>query len=525
MALRGCINIDSLPLCILLNDNPSWKGMPVAVTREEKPRSPILALNREAREHGLAVGMRYAQALALVPGLRARAVAQVRVGEAQSLVMKELSAFTPDVEPCSFDDNAFWASVDGLRSLFPSESIWADKVRSALSGKGFPASVVIGFTRFGTYAIARSQPRRFVFSSRQEERTTMEKSSIDILPLPGRARNTLRKLGVHTVRQFIALPQAETEQHLGTEAALLRSLVLSDDPLPVSSCGVKEDLGSTRHLDAPVGDLPQLMEQIDQLLAVERARAEAAASVISSLTLTLRSEDGNVTTDIIRPSAPTLHTPLLSRLIHLRLCSRQLSSGVEDLQVRTTRTQPSREQQWLFASRGRDLAAGSRAFASLRARFGNECVVCARLCDSHLPERSFTWVSMERPVLPSVRQDSQPKDSTVLVRRILVEPRLDSLLREGGGPGEAPSGAPGGAPNGGPGPAPSGAPNGVPDVAPSGAPGDAPIPFLLSGAWWEDNEDAGSFVREYSFQKTRAGIPWLFRDVRTGARFIQGLVD
>ena len=65
MALRGCISVDRLPLQVLLRENPGWKGTPVAVTKEERPQSPILALNREARERGLAVGMKYAAALSL----------------------------------------------------------------------------------------------------------------------------------------------------------------------------------------------------------------------------------------------------------------------------------------------------------------------------------------------------------------------------------------------------------------------------------------------------------------------------
>ena len=157
MALLGCINVDRLPLQILLRDNPAWQGTPVAVTKEEKPQSPILALNREAREKGLIVGMRYANALSLVPSLRARPVSPDRMAETRDRITRLLSAFTPDIEPCPFDDDAVWVSVDGLQSLFASESRWMDTVRGALASEGFQASVVLGFTRFGTYAIARSR--------------------------------------------------------------------------------------------------------------------------------------------------------------------------------------------------------------------------------------------------------------------------------------------------------------------------------------------------------------------------------
>ena len=206
MALRGCISVRALPLQILLRENPSWVGTPVAVTKEERPQSPIIALNREAREKGLAAGMRYASALSLVPALRARAVPADKIFEARESIARFLSAFTPDIEPCPFDVDAFWVSVDGLRSLFASEARWIKSVEDALAAQGFRVNVVVGFTRFGTYAIARSRSRSRVFASPTDEQALMSRSPVDILPLSQRTKSTLRKLEVRTVQQFVSLP-------------------------------------------------------------------------------------------------------------------------------------------------------------------------------------------------------------------------------------------------------------------------------------------------------------------------------
>ena len=126
MALRGCISVDRLALQILLRDNRAWEGTPVAVTKEEKPKSPILALTREARARGISVGMKCASALALVPELRVRAVSADRIKQARRRIVRKLSAFTPDIELCPFDADAFWVSVEGLQSLFGSESRWME---------------------------------------------------------------------------------------------------------------------------------------------------------------------------------------------------------------------------------------------------------------------------------------------------------------------------------------------------------------------------------------------------------------
>ncbi len=492
MALRGCISIDCLPLRILLQENPAWEGTPIAVTKEEKPQSQILAVNREARERGVSAGMRYASALSLVPSLRARAVPPGRIEQARDRIVRLLSSFTPDIELCPFDTGALWVSVDGLRSLFSSESRWIEKVRTALAADGFPASVVVGFTRFGTYAIARSGSRRLVFASPEEEHALMGRSSLDILPLSQRTKSLLRKLEVRTVRQFVSLPEREAVQRFDKEAGLLRRAILSDDPLPIQPLPQKVKVPCARHLDAPLSDLDLLMPHIDELLSLEVGRAERETSVISGLTLILRTEEGEISTDVIRPAVPTLRVPLLRRLIQLRLSARQFSSGVEEIEIRSNRTQPSRTQEELFTARGRDLQAGARAFAAIRARFGNGSVTRAELRDSYLPERSFTWVPLDRPVLPAPRREMPaagrptPVRPTA-VRRILLkrtQARLDSQI-------------------------------------PDGMAG----PFIVSGSWWGSGSRDAPYLRHYYFRETPAGTLWIFVDKLTDTTWVQGAID
>ena len=483
MAQRGCISIHQLALQILLRENPLWRGTPVAVTREEKPRSPILAMNREARDRGLTIGTRYANALSLVPSLRARSVSAARVAEARERVARVLTAFTPDIEPCPFDVDAVWVSVEGLRSLFASEARWIEEVRGALDAEGFPSTVVLGFTRFGTYALARSRQRSLVVPSMEEEHAIMSRSPIDILPLSPRIKGTLRKLEIRTLGQFVSLPEGEMAQRFGTDADQLRRAILSDDPLPIQSIPQKEAVRCARHLDSPLADLTLLLPHIEELVSQEAARVESERCVISGLRLTLRTEDGEVTTDVIRPAAPTLRTPLLLRLIRLRLEARRLTSGVEDIEIRADQTAPSRKQEELFTVRGRDLQAGARAFAAIRARFGNQSVTFAEPADSHLPERSFRWKPLERPSLPAA---CGGEAAPVAVRRILFRPAPARL--EGG---------------------------------------SRPVtqPFVLSGGWWAAGGADTAFHRSYSFQSSEAGLLWCYVDRLTDTRWIQGSVD
>ncbi len=481
MALRGCIRVDGLPLQILLRDNPSWTGMPVAVTKEEKPRSPILALNQEARGKGLAIGMKYANALAIAPGLRAREVHPDRVAAARERIVSTVHAFTPDVEPCPFDVDALWVSLEGLGSLFASETAWIREVRRALWSEGFKAHVVAGFTRFGTYAIARSRPRSLVFECARDEQAALGRAPVAILPLPQRVRSTLARLEVSTVGQFVSLPPGETMRRFGAEAGRLQMAISMDDPVPIQAAAVKETARCCRHLDAPLSDLDLLMPNIEELLQREAGRAEAERSVISGLTLVLRTEDGQQTTEEIRPAAPTLRIAVLGRLVQLRLSGRRFTSGVEDIEIRSSRTQPSRVQEELFTERSRDLEPGARAFAAIRARFGNHSVTFARTKDSHLPEGSTTWVPMRRPRCPSASR-KEAVELPAVVRRVFFEPRR---------------------------------------AAPPQSYAVMAGPFDLSGSWWEE----APYQRSYFYCNSPDGLLWLFVDRLTGMTWTQGLVD
>ena len=485
MPLRGCVRIHCLPMQILLADNPSWRGAPVAITKEERPQSPIVSLNQEARERGLTEGVRYASALSLVPGLRARTVAPARIEKARGLIARLLGSYTPDVEPCPFDVDAFWVSLEGLRSLFGTEAHWMAQVTEVLKSQGLSSRIVAGFTRFGTYALARGGSRRTSFASREEERAVVQKSSVDLLPFPPRIRAVLRRLEIRTMGQLVRLPAGETLRRLGKEAAELRAAILSDDPLPIQPLALKEPAESFRRLDAPLSDTALLLPHIEELLVREAQRAESERSVIAGVTLMLHTEDGDDISDLVRPAVPTRSTAVLMRLIRLRLSERRLSSGVDRIHVRCAHTHPSRRQEELFTSPGRDLAAGARAFAAIRARFGEEAVAVALPCSSHLPEGSFRWAAMERPVFPA-----RPGLSTAppaAVRRILFSASPWPAARQ----------------------------------VRRGSAHD----LLVSVRWWGDPATVAPVQRAYRFQQTREGMAWIYEDRIAGTSWLQGVVD
>ena len=91
-------------------------------------------------------------------------------------------------------------------------------------GLGYRGSVVVGYSRFGTYALARVKRGAIVLRTPAEERAASRRVPLDRLSLPPEARETLHKLGVSDVGQFLDLPSEGVARRFGPEVHRLHRL-------------------------------------------------------------------------------------------------------------------------------------------------------------------------------------------------------------------------------------------------------------------------------------------------------------
>ena len=135
-------------------------------------------------------GLRYAAALSLAAGLRAGEVAPTEIHNAVKNLTHRLMRFTPEVEPSSEEPGVFWLNGMGLRLLYPSSTKWADALHADIAAEKFQISVVAGFTRFGTYAVAKVKKGITVFNNPAEEQQAAHKVPLHRLDLdPGFSRH------------------------------------------------------------------------------------------------------------------------------------------------------------------------------------------------------------------------------------------------------------------------------------------------------------------------------------------------
>lgn len=490
----ACVDVPALPLQLLLRAHEDWRAFPVAVVEEEKPLAFIAWVNERAYRLSILPGMRYAAGLSISGDLRAGVVSESEIAQAVSQVTESLREFTPHIEPSMDEPGVFWLDASGLSGLFPSLQTWGEQIRAKLASEKLRASVVIGFSRFGTYALAKSRRTVTLLETPESERTAASRVPLRRLRFNPETREALHKLGIETVGQFLELPASGLLQRFGPEAKRLHDLASGSAWNPLQPKPAVAPLTGRMELGFPETDVMRLVFCVKRLLhpliegLVEREQA------LWELALTLHFEDAAPKIERLRPAEPTLEVTQLLNLVHLRFEAIQLPGGVVELALEATGVPASREQLRLHASRPRrDLAAATRALARIRAEFGEDVVVRPVLKAGHLPEASFAW----EPLQTLTRVDVAAPYSPVLVLRVLEKP-LPLPLRER----REPEGW-------------------LLHDWRMGPVTKLDGPYEVSGGWW-----GGGVQRAYHFAETQRGDQlWLYYDVRRRRWFLHGVVE
>ncbi|CBE68353.1 conserved protein of unknown function [Candidatus Methylomirabilis oxygeniifera] len=490
---------------LLLRRHPEWAIHPVAVVAEDRPQGLICYMNTAAHKAGVRPGLRYAVGCSLAVDLRAGVVSPVEINEAVEAIMKQLRHFTPEIEPSAEEPGVFWLNGTGLTRLYPSYEVWVRLIASDLNRMSFRATVVMGFTRFGTYAVARAQNGTVVLNDPVDERAAVRQVRIECLEIDSDLRDTLAKLGVTTVGAFLALPAGGLLARFGESAYRLHRMASGELWTPLQPLKPQESIRQRLLLDDPETEAMRLLFRLKGLLHPLLKALAVRGEALAGLTLRLQLDGGGWHEEQIRPAAPTLDPVQLLDLIRLRLEAVELPNGVIEIELEASSVLAPAEQYRLIVERPRrDLEAASLALARIRATFGDEAVGRVRLADAHLPEASFRWEPLNRVVSvkckvssdePEDRGDTQhPTLNTKkrsLVRRIFVKP--------------------------------------VPLRLPPGS--TLHGPYIVSGGWWGRDLSACGHAqagthRDYYFAETRHGeLLWIYYDPNRSHWYLHGLVE
>ncbi len=459
----ACVCLPHFALQVLGVREPACLAHPAVIVTEDRPQGLVREAYRLGGAHRIQVGMRYAQALSLCADVRAAVVEAADELAATEGVAERLRRFSPRVEPAQVagrdllcESGVFWLDVTGLGSLWPRMADWAAAVRDDLGEAGYKAAVVVGFSRFAVYAVARQvqtaqaaqDPSRrgiVVFADRAAEQAVRDRVHLASLGpglgLPPAERDALDRLGIRTLGQLLQLPEADLRERHGEAARLLHRRARDVLTEPLRPSQASEVLERHRDVEPPDDQSDRLLFIAKGLLAELLKAAAERNLALAGLQLRLDLEVPHHNRQInqaapragvrlvqatVQTAEPSLWEPHWLELLRLRLEATHLPARAErlTLQAETVPASAQQLQMWqLLAEAGglarRDPRAAAEALARVKAALGDGVVRQAELQSAHLPEAQWRWLPMSE--LPAAKPKA-PVGPPQLVRRILSKP-------------------------------------------------------------------------------------------------------
>jgi len=389
------------------------------------------------------------------------------------------------VEPSNADAALFWVNASGLERLYPTLATWAGALQTAIERKDLVCSIAVGFSRFGTYAAAKSTRALTIFESRDQELAVALRAPVGVLPLDHDVLLRFHQLGIMTIRDFNRFSSGALRRRFGKEVERLQLFSRGDEALPVQPLPETMRLRREMRLLYPEGSAEVLLEYLHTLLGELIDQAWTDQELITEIELYLCPElwpgsPDECVEESLRTARPSSDRKLWDRLLRLRFEQMKLPGPIVRLSVEARTVSTPREQNDLFAGPpDRDARKALAALADICAELGNDAVQVAEVHDTHLPEAQFTWKRLETL--------STPRPGTGagrLVRRIFPESRPVAAPRE---------------------------------------PDRLAGPYVLSGDWW--NEKA-QYRRDYYYLEDESGrLLWLYHDIPADSWMVQGVVE
>jgi protein ImuB len=430
--------------------------------------------------------------------LRAGTVSRWEIDAAVDSLTKCLQLFSPEVEVSRDEPGIFWLGAQGLSHLYTTVKRWIDRILFALGRESFKATVTVGFTRFGSYATAKTGEGFRIFSSHEAEKNAAFQAPLSILPLKPVYYERFEKLGLKNVGSFLRLSPQAIRKRFGAEVERIYQFAAGDLALPLQPLELSEEREVSKRLLVPETDSTRLLFHLEDCLDSLLSDADKRQELVGLLHLNFKLEGGERLSEIIRPAAPTLDRAVLLELFQIKLDALQLKAGIIALNLSASCVRATNIQLELFKKKPRrDLAKGARAFARIRAVLGNNSVQRARLENDYLPEKCYSWETIEKPAavqisrtakLSKAQQRSADKLSNdsepiCMIRRIFRQPEPINQERK--------------------------------DVSRLSG------PYVISGRWWDED-----FQRDYYFAETERGeLLWLYYNRSNRSWMISGMVE
>ena len=379
------VDMDAFFASVEIRSDPRLQGMPVVVGGGPVPRGVVTAASYPSRRFGIRSGMPMAKALALCPELIALPVNPAKVVHESLAVLRELEAFSREVDPASIDE-----AYVHFEPVPRSE--WAGRAAALATqiqirvhqARGLTCSIGAGVNRLqAKMASARRKP--FGITVVPPGSFVREFGRTPVSAVPGigeRTTERLGRLGVLTLSDMASAPRERLASAFGPRyAAVLHDLARGWDhrvahfqPQTDGPKSASHEMTFGRDVADP-GYLQAAVSVLADRVGRRLRRGGLCATVVGVRYTVGRDKRGRQR----KLQHPTDRGPDLAAAAWPLLCSVRGEQALRLVGVAAMDLIPAPAQTDLFRRDrrlGRLIQVGDR----LRDRFGEHALVPARSC-------------------------------------------------------------------------------------------------------------------------------------------------
>lgn len=392
---------------------PAAPSPPLITVHKIGSRVLVAAVSPAAAALGIEVGMMLTQARASVPEIVVRDADPA--GDAAALAQLATilaQRWSPTV--AISDPDGLFVDLSGVAHLYGGEARFAARLIRMLARFGFAARVAIADTAGAAWALARYQARPVTICPPGGHGAALAPLPVPALRFEEATVALLRRLGVATVADVLALPRAPFARRFGPRAALRLDQALGHAPEPLDPVVVREPIVITQRFAEPIATAEVIEHWIGQL--IPRLTDALVQAGLGARTLVLAAdrvdhEAQSLRVGLARPNRDPVH---IRRLIVPRIEEIAPGYGIDALHLHVIRAEPLGPAPF-----DEQLDAGAPDLSSLVDIIANRGSHVWRHApvESDVPERMVHTIA---PLDPAARRSTPLKRDDV--RRLDVRP-------------------------------------------------------------------------------------------------------
>lgn len=380
---------------------PRFKSIPFVLRVPSHGRMVISAMNKPAAQQGLSKGMALADARAILPDLEV----MDDNPEMESRLMKRIAEWCIRFAPFVAIDppDGIFIDATGCAHLWGGDHAYIKDIENKINARGYSIGIAMADTIGAAWGLSHHVATPVVVEKGFQPNAILDLPP-EALRLDAMITERLHKLGLHQIRDFIAIPQQSLRRRFGRDLiqrinqALGREDEIIDPVIPLEPYEERlpclESILTRKGVE--IGLTTLLNTLCDRLSKEEKGLRKACFKAYRA--------DGKISEVNISTSRPSHHAEHLFKIFETRLDTIEVESGIEvfTLSTAVVEDHPAlQEKIWETAGGLNDLRL-AELIDRLSMKDGLQKIRRFLPDEHHLPEKSFrsTLSLTEEPAIP-----------------------------------------------------------------------------------------------------------------------------